>query len=57
MCEKSGHISYVMLRSAATKHLGRGNLHHPRFFVEFILSAVEGLRMTFHTPLKTTRDS
>jgi hypothetical protein len=32
-----------MLRSVATKHLGRGNLHYPRFFVAT-------LRMTFHTP-------
>jgi hypothetical protein len=43
MCEKYGHISYVMLRNVATKHLGRGNLHYPRFFAP--------LRMTFHTPL------
>jgi hypothetical protein len=56
VCEKSGYISYVMLRSAATKNLGGVFSNHPRFFAESILSpdmiGAEGLRMTSHTPFQ-----
>ena len=45
VCVKSGHISCVMLRSAATKHLGMGIPHHSRFFAP--------LRMISHTPFKS----